>query len=280
MEGDPLQNAIHPLAELCQVKITADQNKVNSGTDLTFETYFQLVYNAAINYDAQFQYKKGSSQAVFAHDLSAYNDQGNIMYEDGYDIDTAPGVVLAHIASRDAAKVRIPGPKWYELSPDTRDIWRSLPESDKAIILGVTNAPIINTPRQSNHPIPTRTMPPTRSPGDHSRLSSFAHDVVDTSPELDAIPVHPTGVTDTFDPSSTTLLANVTQQRRKWSQPKGSELPPSDIRKVLSDTHRRDPDDAHSSIQALNKVTINGTMYCAIHMAITYIISSACHHPS
>ena len=49
-----LQNAVHPLAELRQVKITADQNKVNSGTDLTFEAYFQLVYNAAINYDAQF----------------------------------------------------------------------------------------------------------------------------------------------------------------------------------------------------------------------------------
>ena len=114
-----LQNAVHSLAKLCQVKITADQNKVNSGTDLTFETYSQLVYNAAINYDAQFQYKKGSSRAVFVHDLSAYNDQGNIMYEDGYDIDTALGVVLAHIASQDAAKVRIPGPKWYELSPDT-----------------------------------------------------------------------------------------------------------------------------------------------------------------
>ena len=103
---------------------------------------------------------------------------------------------------------------------------------------------------------------------------------MDTSPELDAIPEDPTGATDTFDPSSTTLLANVTQQQRKWSQPKGSDLPPSDIRKVLSDTHRRDPDDAHSSTQALNEVTIDGTTYRAVHMAITYVVSSACHHPS
>jgi hypothetical protein len=94
-----LQNAIHPLAELRQVKLTADQNKVSSGTDLTFDAYFQLVYNAAINYDAQFQYKKGPHRAVFAHDLIEYNDQGTTMYEDGYDIDTTPDVVLAHIAS-------------------------------------------------------------------------------------------------------------------------------------------------------------------------------------
>jgi hypothetical protein len=47
-----LQNAIHPLTKQ-QVKLTADQHRVSSGMDLTFEAYFQLiVYNVAIKYDA------------------------------------------------------------------------------------------------------------------------------------------------------------------------------------------------------------------------------------
>ena len=192
---------------------------------------------------------------MFAHDLGAYGDQDTVMYEDGYDIDTAPDVVLAHIASQEAAKVRIPGPKWYELSSDTRDIWRSLPESDKAIILGLANVPT-STPRRSNRPIPTRTPPPTRSPGDYSRFSSFVHDVVDTPAEMDATPDDDTGGNDTLDPSRTTLLANVARQRCTWSQPKGADLPPSDIRKVLSDTHRRIPDGAPSSTTP-NEVTIS-----------------------
>jgi hypothetical protein len=38
-----LQNAIHPLAELHQVKLTANQKKV-AGVALTYDNYFKLLY--------------------------------------------------------------------------------------------------------------------------------------------------------------------------------------------------------------------------------------------
>ena len=43
-----LQNAVHPLAELHQVKLTANQNKV-AGVTLTYDNYFKLLYSAAVN---------------------------------------------------------------------------------------------------------------------------------------------------------------------------------------------------------------------------------------
>jgi hypothetical protein len=48
-----LQNAVHPLAELHQVKLTADQNKV-TGVALTYDNYFKLLYSATVNYNKSF----------------------------------------------------------------------------------------------------------------------------------------------------------------------------------------------------------------------------------
>jgi hypothetical protein len=51
-----LQNAVCPLKELCQVKITAGHNEILTGTDLTYEEYLKLVSLAAITYNAQFKH--------------------------------------------------------------------------------------------------------------------------------------------------------------------------------------------------------------------------------
>jgi hypothetical protein len=91
-----LQNAIHPLQELWQVRLTADQNKVG-GKDLTYEECsFQLVYSAAINYDAQFMKRKGHCSA-FIHDLTSYND--SIGNKGNSDIDTGVDIALANVAN-------------------------------------------------------------------------------------------------------------------------------------------------------------------------------------
>jgi hypothetical protein len=41
------------LAELHQVKLTADQNKV-TGVALTYDNYFKLLYSATVNYNKSF----------------------------------------------------------------------------------------------------------------------------------------------------------------------------------------------------------------------------------
>jgi hypothetical protein len=85
------------------VKFTADQNKVNSGTDLTNDANFQLMYNTTINYDAQFQLKKAVHLLAFTHDIIDYDDeQAIIPYEGDYDIHKTTNLVLANQQPRDS----------------------------------------------------------------------------------------------------------------------------------------------------------------------------------
>ena len=46
-----LENAVHPVTELRAVKIQADQQKVHSNKDLTYEEYCALLLSAAQQHD-------------------------------------------------------------------------------------------------------------------------------------------------------------------------------------------------------------------------------------
>jgi hypothetical protein len=102
-----LQNAVHPLSELCQVKTTTDQNKV-AGIALTYKSYFKLLYSAAISYDEQFTNKRSAHQLAFTHDMFDPNDLA-MTSDGGFNIDTGVNTVLAHIANHSTSNVHIPG---------------------------------------------------------------------------------------------------------------------------------------------------------------------------
>ena len=48
-----LQNAVHPIMELWQFKLQADQFKTQSGSTLTYDEYCSLLLSAAQQYDMQ-----------------------------------------------------------------------------------------------------------------------------------------------------------------------------------------------------------------------------------
>ena len=48
-----LENAVHPITELCAVKIQAAQLKTHNGKELTYQQYCQLLSSAAQQYDKQ-----------------------------------------------------------------------------------------------------------------------------------------------------------------------------------------------------------------------------------
>ena len=48
-----LQNAVHPIMELRQVKIQAAQFKTHMGKDLSYDEYCSLLLSAAQQYNAQ-----------------------------------------------------------------------------------------------------------------------------------------------------------------------------------------------------------------------------------
>ena len=169
------------------------------------------------------------------HDIVVADD-----FDLNYVIDIGVDTVLANVAAHSSPGMRIPMSQWYELSSEACELWQSLSEADWAIILGLS-------PKSSQSPL---TQPPKPSSGsqrppgwsaNNQQLSSYLLEIA--IKDEDTISVPP-DVDNPPDPSpaepDTVLLANVTKQKRTWTQPCGSDLPPSDIRKVLSNdnTHK------------------------------------------
>jgi hypothetical protein len=96
-----LQNAVHPslvlsVLELCALKTQADQHKTQTGKDLTYDQYVNLLLSAASAYDAQFAPKTATHfaardprRAVYSHDFTASNEDN----DPGYDIDSALNII-------------------------------------------------------------------------------------------------------------------------------------------------------------------------------------------
>ncbi len=69
-----LQNAVHAVMELRSVKNQADQHKAQTGMDLTYEQYCNLLLSAASANDAMVATKEAPSlcpknHAVYLHDM-------------------------------------------------------------------------------------------------------------------------------------------------------------------------------------------------------------------
>ena len=261
-----LQNAVHPLAELHQVKLTADQNKV-AGVALTYDNYFKLLYSTAVNYDESFTYKSPACRSMLVHDVVPADD-GDLPY----DIDTGIDTVLANVAACSSLGARIPASQWFELSSEAQDLCQSFPEADRAIILGTF--PNSGQPSTPHMPKPSCNVQPSLGLGTNGKQHSGYlleiaiedEDPISVPPSTEAPPpASPPG-------SNTTLLANVTKQKCTWTQPRGSDLPPSNIRKVLSTDNSHKDTQPHPSHQ--HELVIDGTRYHAVNVACIYTISS------
>jgi hypothetical protein len=55
-----LQNAVHAVPELQQVKVQADQLETQTGRQLSYVEYVTLLYSAAVQYDSQFTVSAGA----------------------------------------------------------------------------------------------------------------------------------------------------------------------------------------------------------------------------
>ena len=116
-----LENAVNPIEELRVVKAQANQHKTQSGVDLTYEQYVNLLVSAASNYDTQFMPKERQGQpsprrAVYTHDVTTYEDGSIIESIDGaYDINMGVDALQAY-ATYHSPGSRMPLPRWQSLS--------------------------------------------------------------------------------------------------------------------------------------------------------------------
>ena len=269
-----LQNAVHPLEELRAVKTQADQHKTQSGVDLTYEQYVHLLVSAATNYDTQFlpaerQGQPSPRRAVYAHAFDEHGETDIIDPIDGtYDIDMSVDTLHAYAAAH-APGSRMPFTRWQSLSEGSKAIWDTLPDSDKALILG------------NNAAAPARTSPgnrpgrPPRAQNVHSvdaaLVAACLHEMGLGQNGSDTAPDPVISFADDPSPSGaavSTLTAHST--KKTWTKPRGDDLPPSDIRKVLSSIGRTPTDEPDTS-----EITIKGKTYRLVNATIFYIVSAS-----
>ena len=160
-----LQNAVHPLEELRQVKNQADQLQAYSGRPISYDTYCTLLLSAASNNDAKFgsRGRTGATKRnVYVHDFADHRED-DVDTNDFYNLDSDVIDLHANLhkqhsnassftknksmpRSKDAScgllsRPRLTGQQWHSLDPEARVIWDQLSDEAKAIILGLKKDP-------------------------------------------------------------------------------------------------------------------------------------------
>ena len=234
-----LENAVHSVTELRQVKNNADMEKTKSGQALSFDQYTSLLLSAAAAYDSQFATKRIKHQ-VFSHEIFDHDDPETEM--DSFDIETPVSTLQAYAAVRNQVKPYKFGlrpsmskDKWYSLSEKERLLWDQFDDKAKSIILGTDDRKFHFDAR-----------PQSNQSGSFSKRQANLHDISafdflqanlhELSLQEPIEPIeqddpHPPETNDE-DPSISSLLVNAAKTGK-------SKLPPGDIRRVLSKASTR-----------------------------------------
>lgn len=233
ISGDPfsdkqkrvlLENAVHTISELRQVKNTAALETAKTGLELSYDQYCTLLLSACSAYDEQFRHK--TRRSVMVHDWVT-SDYEYPSENVAYDIDCPVSALQVFATDRRSGSrtlttaVRMPRDRWMQLSDTARTTWDTLSDKDKAIILG----PITTGPGKA----PTSPRP---------RRSVHFHDsAVTDDPAADSAPSTDIPLPDEFhdapqdiDPVpdvDSTVLVNAARSRDR-------PLAPHDVRRLMS----------------------------------------------
>jgi hypothetical protein len=78
--------------------------------------------------------RQHSGQCLLVHDVMEADD-----LDPNYDINTGINTVLANAVACSSSGTRIPTLQWFEFSSEVKELWQSLSETDRAIILGASS---------------------------------------------------------------------------------------------------------------------------------------------
>jgi hypothetical protein len=256
-----LENAVQGVPQLRTVTDTTNTLEAHGGGEsFGFLTYFNLLKDAAANYDNAQGKTKNAPRRALMHDIIRDDDFVYTYDEsDDYDIDTPVSVLQAHIHERQQQRTRfspkqggryngqyhggqyngqyngqksfygprrisMPKERWMQLGEEAREKWDTFEQSDKAIILGIN--------QRSNSFIPAQKAPPGLRKINLHEMSVYDY-ITSGSDET-----HDEGfgltksedqdeVDTTFDDhNSSTLLINAATSK--------TTLPPGDLRRVMS----------------------------------------------
>jgi hypothetical protein len=226
-----LETAVHPFEMLRAVMVQADQLKVTNGHSLDYVEYSRLLISAATNYISAYLNRTSKPVAsgrcnAYTHDIiHATVDDYVTDIDDDYGIDIGIDTIHANVnktqsnRSSTGSSNRIAFNQWKQMSKEAQGIWETIPDSDKAIIL------------QASKPSSQTRSSPSGNCNAPQR-SVYVHEmehVEDDDDPFDAL----VDAAAEDDSGGTTLLEHVKKQK-SFAKPSGSNIPPSDICKVLS----------------------------------------------
>jgi hypothetical protein len=234
-----LENAVHPVTELRQVKNTADLEKTKTGKSLSYDEYLNLLLSAAAAHDNQFAAKKNKRQ-VFIHDHYEPNDTDDA--DETYDIDAPVSLLLANATDRhnksfnkNQPSVQMPRDRWFNLDQQSKDVWDRLDDKAKSIILGYDpNKPKPNTPFTSFKSSNTQRRVNLHEMSAFDFVQAYIHETsqANESDRPDTIDNADTIGTATAE-NNTTMLVNAAKSSNN------AKLPPGDVRRVMSKSSTR-----------------------------------------
>ena len=238
-----LQNAVHAIPELRQVKTNAELQSTISKKDITFTEYDSLLQSSAAQYDSSMSQVK-SNRKIYMSDLYAEDDAtGHDNNEHFYNIDTDISTIQANMtksSNRSIPNTRLPNEKWNNLSVDQRNIWNTLSQDAKATILGLSP--------KTNNTAPRRSMLHDMS----------AIDLISCIQENQQQEDH--GDTKEDDTPDNTILINAASST-------ANNISPADIRQVLATNHKDTFKNNNEEIE------FNGTKYRKVKMHCMYKVS-------
>ena len=112
------------------------QFKMQTGKDLSYNKYCNLLVSAAQQYNLQNAGKTGNvaKRKIYAHDLFSDHDPEPTYDTGNYDIDQSLDLIQVH-ATNFGHGPHLSYNQWYALPEDAKKIWDSLSQDAKTIIL-------------------------------------------------------------------------------------------------------------------------------------------------
>ena len=257
-----LENAVHDISELRQVKNNADLEKTKTGQTLSFDQYTSLLLSAAAALDTQFVTKRTKHQ-VFSHETFDHDDPEPP--SNPFDIETPVSTLQAYAAMSHQAKSpysskvdqkpRMSKEKWYSLSEKERLLWDQFDDKAKSIILGtdVRKSHFDARPQSNFSGSQLKRNANLHEISAYDFLQANLHDLTQTEASTEETVEYFDAVSDSNDAadSSDSILVNAATTSK-------TKLPPGDIRRVMSKSSTRAVNMAHITYNAsASKTTVN-----------------------
>ena len=264
-----LQNAVHPIDELRAVKNQADQYKTQTGKDLFYHEYVDLLLSAAQQYDKTLTNtpSKQNRRHVYEHDIfgSAF-EYGETFYNtnNSFDIDSPINTIEAYATFANRGP-RLNRDQWHSLPDDAKKIWDMLTPDAKSIILQPKPPPDPSKNQQQKRFQTPLAPNPRRRINEHDidYVVACLHDLCEgrsndqsTTEFSDTISEPTDLVTSDHDAHPSTMEVNATNSKKK-------PLPPGNIKQLLSPASNT----TKSPNNSTRKINLNGVKYQQVNMA-------------